>query len=313
VTPTLNRAALLERTIRSVRNQTYANFEHIVVDGGSSDATLDVLRQHEGTYPLRWLSEPDSGMYAAINKGMRLATGDIVAYLNSDDLYLPWALEVVAQHFTKHPEADFVFGSAISVDDVTGRQFFYFQLPFDLDYIQRVGFLCQPTVFWRRQATEATQMFDESLHYVADCDFWMRAGRDRRFVRLNEFVAVERNHIGTLRDAQTSALFGELRGVRSRYVRLSGPGHRVASIRHAVRKQFWLRAYWVTYALQSLLPASLRHGPWSRLINSGEPEVRWSLLLLRLIPGSQRRRPPFIRSSRFWLEPPEATEAGPSG
>ena len=89
VTPTLNRRELLEWTLRSIRGQSYPDLEHVVVDGGSTDGTLALLAEFEGTYPLRWISEPDGGMYNAINKGLRMASGDILAYLNSDDLYFP--------------------------------------------------------------------------------------------------------------------------------------------------------------------------------------------------------------------------------
>src|SRR5690349_9655830 len=99
VTPSLNRVDLIESTLRSVRSQSYPNVEHIVVDGGSTDGTLEVLRRYEGTYGLRWMSEPDQGMYDAINKGLAMARGEILAYLNTDDLYLPWTIDTVVSTF----------------------------------------------------------------------------------------------------------------------------------------------------------------------------------------------------------------------
>lgn len=303
VTPTFNRASLLELTLRSVRNQTYGNLEHIVVDGGSSDGTQDLLRRYEALYPITWSSGPDGGMYEAINKGMREARGEILAYLNSDDLYLPWAVEVVVEHFAKHPDADFVFGAALTVDDRTGRHSFNFQQPFDLDYVRRCGFLCQPTVFWRRRVVEEEGGFDESLRYVADCEYWMRVGDHRSFVKLNEFVAVERNHGATLREVQALPVFAELADVRARYVKLEGLRHRIALMRHSLVSQFWVRAHWAGFIVQSALPWR-RSGPWSRLINSGEPAIRWHLLPLRLIPGLSARRPRVIRPGRHWLNPP---------
>ena len=110
VTPSLNRADLIESTLRSVRSQSYPHVEHIVVDGGSTDGTLAVLRRYEGTYGLRWISEPDHGMYSAINKGLAMARGQVLAYLNSDDLYFPWTVETVVAAFRSHPEADLVHG-----------------------------------------------------------------------------------------------------------------------------------------------------------------------------------------------------------
>ena len=101
VTPTYNSGQYLENCILSIKNQTYQNFEHIIVDGGSNDNTLEILKKYGGTYPMKWISEPDNGMYDAINKGFDMAEGTIYAWLNSDDFYFPWALQVVAKAFEK--------------------------------------------------------------------------------------------------------------------------------------------------------------------------------------------------------------------
>jgi len=305
VTPTLNRVDLLEHTIKSVRNQSYGNLEHIVMDGGSTDRTLDALRRHEAAYNLQWTSLADLGMYHAINAGFRKASGEILAYLNSDDLYFPWTVETVVRNFQAHPKADFVFGDAIAIDDETGRHALNFQPPFDLDYVRRWGFLCQPTVFWRRSVFEQEGGFDESLQFVADCDYWMRLGARRQFHKINEFLAVERNHATTLREARAEVLWDELASVRSRYVLLHGPSHRLRVAGHRVRAVVWARAYWIRFAMQSLLARRSSCGPWSRLLNSGHPLIRWHLLPLRLIPGISNRRPRVVQPSRHWLEPPE--------
>ena len=92
VTPTLNQGRFIEQTVRSLKGLSYDHLEHIVIDGGSTDETLDILRRYEGSVPDALDSEPDAGMYDAINKGMHQAKGDILAYLNSDDLYFPWTL-----------------------------------------------------------------------------------------------------------------------------------------------------------------------------------------------------------------------------
>lgn len=99
VTPTYNSEDYLEKCILSVKNQRCSNLEHIVVDGGSKDGTLSILKKYEGTYCLKWISEPDQGMYDAINKGFAMASGDIMAWLNSDDYYFPWTIEVVIKAF----------------------------------------------------------------------------------------------------------------------------------------------------------------------------------------------------------------------
>ena len=103
VTPTLNQRRFIESALRSVSNQTYPRIEHVVVDGGSSDGTIDLLRRAESP-SFQSISEPDRGMYEAINKGLRLANGEIVAYLNSDDAYLPWAVEAMVHAFEGRPD-----------------------------------------------------------------------------------------------------------------------------------------------------------------------------------------------------------------
>lgn len=101
ITPTFNRRDFLEINIKSLLNQSYQNFEHIVIDGGSTDGTVELLKKYESQYNMRWISEPDNGIYDAVNKGIKMAKGEIIAYLNSDDFYFPWTLEVVANFFFK--------------------------------------------------------------------------------------------------------------------------------------------------------------------------------------------------------------------
>jgi glycosyltransferase involved in cell wall biosynthesis len=304
VTPTMNRRDLLEWTLRSVRGQSYPNLEHIVVDGGSTDGTLELLEAYEPTYRMRWISEPDRGMYEAINKGLRMADGEVLAYVNSDDLYFPWTLDVVVDAFERHPTAGFVYGDALSVDDETGRQRMYWQPPFDLDLIRRLGFLAQPTVFWRKRVFEAEGNFDETLRYVADCDYWMRAGGRWNFVKINEVLAVERDHRFTLRESGMDALMAELEGVRSRYVSLEGPRHQAAVRRHHLRAKAWKRVFWIAFALQASIPKRLRRGPWARFLATGTTRLIAPRLIQLLLPGQGDIRDQVMAPSRYWLEPP---------
>jgi glycosyltransferase involved in cell wall biosynthesis len=310
VTPTWNRVGLLESTLRSVRGQSYANIEHVVKDGGSTDDTVELLRRYESTYRMRWTSKPDAGMYPAINEGMGDAKGSILGYLNSDDLYFPWTLEVVVEAFRRHPEADFVFGDVLAIDNDTGEQQMILNPPFQLDFIRRSGFLPQPGVFWRRRVLESGPLFDERLHYVADCDAWMRLGERRNFLKVNEFLAVERNHIGTLRQAVGSPLWDELDAVRSRYVSLSGPGHERLVRRYQLRSKVWTRAFSLLLLAQTLVPRAVRIGPWARLLNSGRAAPSRARLFVRAIPWVGRLprlghlySGEILGPSRFWLEP----------
>lgn len=303
VTPTLSQGAFIEATIRSIKTQTYDRYEHIVVDGGSKDGTLAILRSHEGTYSMGWTSEPDRGMYDAVNKGMRQASGDILCYLNSDDLYFPWTLEVVVRAFDRHPDADFVFGDALGIDDESGRRRMYWQPPFRRDFVCRTGFLAQPAVFWRRSVYDELGPFDASLRFVADCDYWMRASATHRFHKINELVAVERDHGGTLRTTSGVDLARELAEVRSRYVSLTGSRHRLRDARNTRRAQLWRRFYSLALLLQTRLPARIRFAAWQRFIEADDLRLDAGEVLRQLLPRHHSDLDSAMPNSRRWLEP----------
>ena len=155
VTPSFNQGAFIKDCIESIAAQTYHNIEHIVVDGESTDETLDVLRRYEGNYNMRWLSEPDGGMYEAINKGLRQARGEIVAYLNCDDLYFPWSVATAVEALTRLPDVDLIYGDLLNVDAGSKNGILVFYPPFNYGFLRRSGVLGQPTIFWRRSAYEA--------------------------------------------------------------------------------------------------------------------------------------------------------------
>ena len=111
VTPSYNKGAFIEETILSVKNQTYPRIEHIIIDGGSTDNTIDVIKKYEGTYNMHWVSEPDNGQSDAVNKGWRMARGEILGWLNSDDTYMPWAVETAVKFLTGHPNVSVVYGN----------------------------------------------------------------------------------------------------------------------------------------------------------------------------------------------------------
>ena len=200
------------------------------------------------------------------------------------------------------PDADFVYGCAINVDDRNGRQVLVLPPPFEVDYVRRFGFLCQPAVFWRRRVYEREGGFDESLRFVADCDYWMRTGERYTYVKLLEFVAIERDHGLSIREAQADRIWDELHMVQERYVTLSGLRHRLLRGRHMLRSAFWKRLQWAAFAWLSLLPHVDERLPWSRMLAHGGLVIRWHLLAVRLVPGV-KSRDPILRPSREWLEP----------
>jgi glycosyltransferase involved in cell wall biosynthesis len=174
ITPSFNQGVFIDDTIRSVMEQDHPDIEHIVVDGGSTDATVDILKK----YPhLSWVSEKDSGQTNAINKGFRMASGDVLAWLNSDDMYERNVLGTIAGYFASHPECMLLYGDITFVDragkrlfEVTGKMMDYERLLENPDRVR------QPSCFWRSALVREVGELDESLHLVMDLDFLLRAG-----------------------------------------------------------------------------------------------------------------------------------------
>ncbi len=171
VTPSFNQGRFIARTIESVFSQTYPNIEYRVVDGGSTDSTLEVLRSYGDK--LNWVSEPDRGQAHAINKGLAQSTGQILSYLNSDDTLTPDAVETVVKRFRAQPDV-MIYGDAdyIDVEDkITGA---YPTEQFSSRRLLENCFICQPAAFWSAYAARKIGPFDESLQYVMDYDYWLR-------------------------------------------------------------------------------------------------------------------------------------------
>jgi len=205
VTPTLNQAGFIRETIDSVLGQGYPGLEYRVMDGGSTDGTLEILQSYGSA--LCYHSGPDAGQSDAINRGWRDTTGEIVAWLNSDDLYLPGALQRVADFFEGHPEVDLAYGDCKLIDAAgreTGR---YPAQPFDYATLLRsaVNYIPQPAAFFRRRLLDEVGELDPGLHYTMDFDYWLRAGLRHQAAYLPIPLASLRLHGG----AKSAADFGK--------------------------------------------------------------------------------------------------------
>jgi glycosyltransferase involved in cell wall biosynthesis len=172
VTPSYNCDAFIKETIESVLNQGVTPFEHIIMDGGSNDKTVDILK----SYPhLNWKSEKDNGQSHALNKGFKLVKGEIVGWLNADDTYEPGTFSKVLDFFKANPSIDFIGTDINIIDGQSKRIGFSASKPFDLSEILIVNTIKQPSVFMRRRMVEKLVGVNESLHYVMDHEFWVRA------------------------------------------------------------------------------------------------------------------------------------------
>ena len=175
ITPSFNQGPFIEETIQSVLSQDYPHIEYLVIDGGSTDNTIEILRTFEGR--LTWVSEPDNGQADAINKGFRRAQGHILCWLNSDDLYLPKSLSKVAAYFVNHPEVSMIYGGGHLVDR-EGKFIVRFPLePFDLGHLAEQCYIFQPAVFFRKEVFDAVGPLNSDLHYCMDYDYWIRIGK----------------------------------------------------------------------------------------------------------------------------------------
>jgi glycosyltransferase involved in cell wall biosynthesis len=195
VTPSYNQAQFLEETLRSVLLQNYPNLEYIVMDGGSNDGSVDIIRKYE-KHLAYWTSEKDGGAADAIAKGFERATGSIMAYLNSDDPYRPGAFSAVIRVFQEHPECDFVFGNTYWTDPGGSVLAERRQTPFwPASYLYGGADMQQPSTFWRRELYLKAGGADPSFAFAFDTDLFCRfIARGARFRHLNRFLSCYRIH-----------------------------------------------------------------------------------------------------------------------
>lgn len=208
VTPSLNQGKYIRQTIKSVLSQDFCDFEYWVIDGGSTDETLSILREYEGH--IYWVSEPDNGQANAINKGWRYTKGEIISWLNSDDLLAPGAIRRAVDALCSDPHLAGVYGDCVYINDRgiplgkhPSRPYSYEEL-----VIKAKDFIPQPGTFLRRHFVEQVGMLDENLHYVMDYDLWLRLGMYAPFKYLPFETSFSYVHKAAKRVANTEQ-FGE--------------------------------------------------------------------------------------------------------
>jgi glycosyltransferase involved in cell wall biosynthesis len=279
----------LAGVLESVRLQTYARIEHIVIDGGSTDGSIELLQAAEKELGIRWLSEPDSGMYNAVNKGLELATGEIVAYLNSDDRYFPYSVEVAVAALSSS-DIGFVFGDMLNYDESKCEGSVIFYPPFSKRYLQAGGFIGQPTVFWRAFASREIGGFDESLRLAADHEYWRRMAARFDGRKVHDVLAYEEEHPGRLTFGEAAHQKGtaELRSVRRSHFGNERPGFasRFVGLLH---RAYWQRALTLGFLLSRRRRAPVPGRAWGGFHLSKDFEVRVSTALLGLVPVLGRR------------------------
>ena len=203
ITPSYNQAAFLENTIQSVLSQGISDLEYIVVDGGSTDGSIDIIRKYADQLAW-WVAEPDAGQADAINKGFRRATGEVVAWLNSDDLYAPGAIAQAVAVLDKNPDTGMIYGNAVSFDQ---DGFPLNDLIFDnwgLAGLLEFKIICQPAVFMRRTVLQDAGYLNTSYHFLLDHELWLRMARIADIRHVPEVWAFARHHADAKNVAQAA-------------------------------------------------------------------------------------------------------------
>jgi len=202
ITPSYNQAQFLEETIQSVLSQDYPQLEYIIVDGGSTDGSVEIIKKYEKQIS-QWVSEPDTGQSDAINKGWKMASGDIITWLNTDDTYCPGTISTAADIFHKNPETILVHGAANTYDQ-SGHRLLFTSQPFAMDPYEMImscgGVTTQPSIFFRRIVLNEIGYLDTNLHYIMDWEYWIRMGLhfgSHRFQKIDTILSNNRDWSGT--------------------------------------------------------------------------------------------------------------------
>jgi glycosyltransferase involved in cell wall biosynthesis len=247
VTPSFRQACFIERTLRSLLDQGYPNLEYVVQDGGSQDGTVEILQRYADRLA-SWESRPDGGQSQALNLGFARTSGEIMAWLNSDDVLLPGTLAYVADYLSRHPEVDVVYGHRVTIDEQDHQIGRWMLPPHDDQVLSWADYIPQETLFWRRRIWDKVGgRIDESFRFAMDWDLILRfRAAGARFARLPRFMGAFRIHTAQKTSAEISSTgMQEMTRLRERILGRVPPDDEVWSAvrpylrRHVVTDLLW--------------------------------------------------------------------------
>ena len=292
VTPSYNQVAFIERTIRSVLDQDVAELEYVVVDGGSHDGTVEILERYADR--LWYRSEADEGQAHAINKGLALTSGDLIGWLNSDDIYYPGTLNAVRGYFAAHEDVDILYGNADHINEQDRTIEPYGCEPWDPERLRDVCFLCQPAVFFRRRVIERHGLLDASLDYCMDYEYWLRlAVQGAHFAYLPRKLAGSRMYSWNKTMGQRVAVHAEINGMlRSRLG--SVPARWLSNYAHVVLEErgFGRDRGRLTFAASLALLTWWSAFRWNRRMSKQVRRTTWEWIREAIRTRRDRSTPP---------------------
>lgn len=219
ITPSYNQGEFLEATIKSVLDQGYPNLEYIIIDGGSTDNSVEIIKKYE-QHLAYWVSEKDKGQTDAINKGLEKSTGDILGWINSDDVYVRGTFRKIIKAFQSHPEHIVVHGDRLLLDRSGNVAGWSSLPPFDP---YRHGFtVCSETAFWRREAMASIGLLNDELQFAMDVDFFCRLYKKGKLLKINQYLGCFRCYddnksstIGHIGKEEAERIWAQLFGAKN--------------------------------------------------------------------------------------------------
>lgn len=268
ITASLNQGKFIEETILSVLSQDYPNLEYLIIDGGSTDNTLDVIKKYEDRIDY-WVSEPDKGQSDAINKGLKRVTGNIVTWINSDDQYYSEKIfSKVVEHFCANPDIDVCYGDNVYIDKNSSILYMRKGLPI---YSRRLlniwNYMHQPTVFLKREVI-AEAILDIDLEYAMDYEYWLRISEKHKFKYINLLISASRWHDDSKTTANTDATFSAVKeiyavtgkGLNSRII----PDKYLFKIFYNLQRLYTLPFLWQLNSKERFLNITVKS--WAKLL-----------------------------------------------
>ncbi len=271
VTPVFNAARFLPEAIESVLSQDYPRIEYIAADGGSTDGSLDILERYSGR--VRYFSGKDKGPSDALRRAFSRASGEILAWLNADDLYLPGAVRIAAEYLAAHPGIDIVYGEGRWIDEAGGAIRRYPTRPFDPKLLARDCYICQPAAFFRASAYRLVGGLDPKVRIPFDYDLWIRMAKSGlRFAALPDYLACTRMHSGTLTISKRDEVFrASMELLKRHYDYIPLPWVFGYTVYLADRRDQFFQPLQPSFRKYlASLPAGFRYNPGQRLRFLGE-------------------------------------------